>query len=369
MNRSTLLRDLRPVLDGQPRIKSALARFDTTLSRWHHSLAGTIPALIHPQPRQLTVAVTAACNLRCMGCRYGRDFMVGERLSLPMMRDLLDDAREAGINRVRLYGGEPLLHPDLPEIVRYSTGLGMDTYLTTNAVLLGQRIEELYEAGMRWCTIGFYGIGDKYDGYTQRDGQFERLCTSLEQVRERYGSAVEMQLNFVLIRPTCNLAAVREAWEFAQRFELFFHLDLYGYSMPFFTDGPENELRFSEADRPTVQAVGDELERLKQAHPQRFPQSMTLVRSVPDWLLKGPDMRIPCDAYQLIWVGADGTVQLCDVTFKLGNLKERRLRDMLFGETHRSACRDAFQLKCPNCTCKSDSRIRKHAASVRQYGS
>src|SRR5688572_29085420 len=148
MNRSTLLRDLRPVLDGQPRIKSALARFDTTLSRWHHSLAGTIPALIHPQPRQLTVAVTAACNLRCMGCRYGRDFMVGERLSLPMMRDLLDDAREAGINRVRLYGGEPLLHPDLPEIVRYSTGLGMDTYLTTNAVLLGQRIDELYEAGM-----------------------------------------------------------------------------------------------------------------------------------------------------------------------------------------------------------------------------
>ena len=32
------------------------------------------------------------------------------------------------------------------------------------------------------------------------------------------------------------------------------------------------------------------------------------------------------------------------------------------------AARDAFQLKCPNCFCKVDSRIRKHGASLRQYG-
>jgi len=80
-------------------------------------------------------------------------------------------------------------------------------------------------------------------------------------------------------------------------------------------------------------------------------------------------MRVPCDAYQLLFVSANGVVQLCDVAFPLGNLHERRLADMLFGERHRRACADAFALRCPNCTCKSDGRIRKDAASMRRYGS
>ena len=39
-------------------------------------------------------------------------------------------------------------------------------------------------------------------------------------------------------------------------------------------------------------------------------------------------MQVPCDAHKLIWVGADGTAQLCYAAFKLGNLHQRRLRDI-----------------------------------------
>jgi cyclic pyranopterin phosphate synthase len=190
----------------------------------------------------------------------------------------------------------------------------------------------------------------------------------LEAVRARHGKAVSIQLNYVLLRPTTTPKALREAWEFAERFDLFFHLDLYGYSIPFFTDGPDRVVAFRPEDRPVVESVAAELVRLKEAHPERIPHAVEFLRSVPDWLLLGPDMRVPCDAYQLLWVGANGIVQLCDVTFPLGNLHERRLRDMLFGAEHRRACRDAFQLRCPNCTCKVDSRIRKHGPSMRRYG-
>ena len=369
MNSSDLIRVARPFLHRHPGLKRSLQRADTAVSRWQHSLAERVPAIIRPQPRQLTVAVTAACNLRCLGCRYGRDFMLGERLPLPVMKQLLDDAKAGGVNRVRLYGGEPMLHPDLPEMVRHSIGLGMDTYLTSNGTLLEQRIDELYDAGLRWMTMGFYGVGDHYDGYTQREGHFDKMRRGLDKVRETYGDEFEIQLNFVLVRPTTNLRALQEAWEFAQAYNLFFHLDLYGYSMPFFTDGPNDEIPFTEADRPVIDEVTAELVRMKTEHGDRMPQSMTLVRSVPDWLLKGADMKVPCDAYELLWVGADGTVQLCDVTFELGNLHETRLRDLLFTKEHRTACRDAFKLDCPNCTCKSDSRVTKHAASVRLYGS
>ncbi len=366
---SVLERFLRPRLEKLPTIKRMLQQSSFVLARRRHALARRLPQLIRPDPKQVTIAVTAACNLRCVGCRYGRDFMLGERLSLDMVRELLDDAFAAGVGRVRFYGGEPLLHPELPRMVRHAAELGMETYITTNGTLLAEKYDALHDAGLSWMSIGFYGVGDAYARYTQRNGHFDRLVAGLQSVRSRYGGSAEIQLNYVLVRPTTSLRALREAWSFATAFDLFFHLDLYGYSAPFFTDGPAGEVAFKPEDRPTVQAVADELVRLKLADPERIPHAVEFLRSVPDWLLLGPAMRIPCDAYQLIWIGADGSVQLCDVALPLGNLHRRRLRDILFSAEHKKASLAAFRLDCPNCTCKADSRIRKHAPSMRRYGS
>ena len=85
--------------------------------------------------------------------------------------------------------------------------------------------------------------------------------------------------------------------------------------------------------------------------------------------MKGPDMRIPCDVYNMIWIGADGSVKLCYVTFDMGNLHENRLSELLNTDTHTAATRSAFKLECPNCHCERDSRIRKDKPSMRKYSS
>jgi cyclic pyranopterin phosphate synthase len=313
------------------------------------------------------VAVTAHCNLRCIGCRYGRDFMPGAQLSWEMARDLLSDAREAGFESVRLYGGEPLLHPALPKMVEHALKLGLRTYVTTNAILLGEKIDELYAAGLRDVTIGFYGTGAAYDGYVQRRNRFQQLTASLERVRERYGSAVNLRLNWLLMRPSCRLAALREAWEFALKYQAPMQIDLIHYSLPYFSEGPERMLQFRPADRPAIEELVAELLRLKAARPELLEQSAMGLASIPDWLIEGPAMRVPCDKYRMIWVGADGTVQMCYVAFKLGNLHQQRLCEMLMTPAHRQAARDAFQMNCPNCHCSYDARIQKHLPSRRRY--
>jgi hypothetical protein len=55
------------------------------------------------------------------------------------------------------------------------------------------------------------------------------------------------------------------------------------------------------------------------------------------------------------------------VTFKLGNLHEKRLRDMLFTPAHLEAARDSFKLNCPNCHCAYDTRVLGHAPTRRMY--
>ncbi len=357
---------VRSVARRNPALKRALIGAQTGFGLAEHTVAQVIPAVLRPRP--LTVAVTAQCNLRCTGCRYGRHFMPGEQLSLEKMRELLDDAQACGIEHVRLYGGEPLLHRDLPAIVRHLVELGLSTYVTTNGTLLRQRFDALYDAGLRSLTIGFYGTGARYDAYVGRRERYARLEEGMSHVRRRYGRDVSVQLNYLIRRPSCDLEALRDAWEFAVRHELTFNTDLIHYSLPYFTEGPERALQFTEADRSALEALAAELVRLKQAHPERMKDSLMSLRSIPDWLLKGPDMRLPCDARSLLWVGADGTVQMCYVTFRLGNLHERRLPDMLFGDTHKQAARDAFALNCPNCHCERDARVQKHLPSRRLYG-
>lgn len=293
--------------------------------------------------------------------------MVGEQLTLAEVKTLLDDAKAAGVERVRLYGGEPLLHRDLPAMIRHAVGIGLAIYITTNGNLLRQKIDALADAGLKHITIGFYGTDRHYNDYVQRQDTFRRLRDGLQYTRDRHGKAFSLQLNYLIMRPSCTLEALHEAWAFAERFDMSFHTDLVHYSLPYFTDGIEAGLQFRPEDESAIRTLVKELARLKQEHPLRVRESLASIHSIPDWLLKGPGMRVPCDVKNLLWVGADGTVQLCYVTFKLGNIRERRLREMLFTDAHHQAARDAFQLNCPNCHCERDGRIQKHLPSRLRY--
>jgi MoaA/NifB/PqqE/SkfB family radical SAM enzyme len=366
--RSRVIRRFRPVLDHHQGIKAVLRTADVRLARAYHSLGQRFPVLIKPEPRHLTIAVTAHCNLRCIGCGYGRDFMTGQQLSLQQVVEALTDAKGAGINTVRFYGGEPLLHRDLPKMIERSVGLGFYTYVTTNGTLLKQKIDDLYRAGLRLITIGFYGVGENHSSYTQRGGSFRRLEAGIAAIRERYGNAIELQLNFVLMSASCSVDALKSAWEFSRRFDMYFHVDLVNSIIPFFNTPRSQEVELKEEHRSHITAVTCELLRLKERDPSRVLHSLEFLRSIPDWLLARDKMNVPCDAYQTVWIGADGTVQICDTALKIGNILEHPLREILFRETHKKAARDGFCLNCPKCLCKIETRVQKHARSMRLYG-
>jgi cyclic pyranopterin phosphate synthase len=252
-------------------------------------------------------------------------------------------------------------------MVRHSVALGLEPYVTTNGVRLAEQIDALYEAGLRSLTLGFYGVGRTYDEYVQRAGRFARVEAGIAAVREKYGDAVRIRINWLLMRPSCSVEALDAMLAFAERYDCRIQVDLVHYSLPYFTEGPEQCLQFRPEDEPALRTVGEALVARKVAAPARFTQSLVGLRAVPDWLLQGAAMRVPCDSHQMVWVGADGSVQQCYVTFRLGNLHERRLSEILYTDAHRRAARDSFQLNCPNCHCGYDTRTEKHAPSAARY--
>jgi cyclic pyranopterin phosphate synthase len=193
--------------------------------------------------------------------------------------------------------------------------LGLHPWLTTNGILLKEKIDDLHNAGLRAVSIGFYGTGEEYNTYVQRPEQYARMERGVAYTRDRYGMNIDLTLGWLLMRPSCNLEAVKEMWRFSEKYKTSVGVSLVHYSLPYFTEGPNRELQFRAEDRPAIEEVVAELIRLKRLRPEILQQSVMALRSIPDWLLKGPAMKVPCDRYRLLWIGANGIVQMCYVTF------------------------------------------------------
>jgi len=103
------------------------------------------PFLVHIIP-------TRRCNLACTYCNEFDDF--SQPVQLEEMKKRLDVLADMGTSIITISGGEPLLHPELDEIIRHTRRRGMIAGLITNGFLLTpKRIEQLNHAGLEHLQI------------------------------------------------------------------------------------------------------------------------------------------------------------------------------------------------------------------------
>jgi len=103
--------------------------------------------------RSLRISVTDHCNLNCWYCRAEEEICSlqhNDILRYEEITELVKIFSNLGVKKVRLTGGEPLLRPDIEELVRMLKKVeGLDEVtLTTNGVLLAEKIDALADAGL-----------------------------------------------------------------------------------------------------------------------------------------------------------------------------------------------------------------------------
>ena len=109
----------------------------------------------------LRVSLTDRCNFRCGYCMPADAFPAGHRflaarelLSAAEVGRLVEAARRAGVRKVRLTGGEPLLRADVLDVVARVAATGVDDIaMTTNGSLLGRVAGRLAGAGLHRLTV------------------------------------------------------------------------------------------------------------------------------------------------------------------------------------------------------------------------
>ncbi|WP_457621849.1 GTP 3',8-cyclase MoaA [Persephonella sp.] len=105
----------------------------------------------------LRVSVTDKCNLKCFYCRPDNSEFVphDEILRYEEIARLVKAMTKYGLRKVRITGGEPLVRPQLEELVKMLKDIPQinDISLTTNAITLSKHAEKLRKAGLDRLNI------------------------------------------------------------------------------------------------------------------------------------------------------------------------------------------------------------------------
>jgi cyclic pyranopterin phosphate synthase len=146
------------------------------------------------------VSVTDRCDFACTYCRPSHhDGYVDGRLMVPVWRSMFEGLKQAGVLRVRLTGGEPLIHPEIVPIVEELARIGFhDIALTTNASQLARLAAPLKAAGLHRINISIDTLDvDRFRAVT-RGGDLAKVLAGIDAALA--AGFAPIKLNTVVLR-------------------------------------------------------------------------------------------------------------------------------------------------------------------------
>ena len=193
---------------GTPQVASPLApgftrmpipSFRRTAKRWHRlyreirMVALAFKSADHPVLAH--VVVTRRCNLACTYCSEFDDFSKPVPTDEMLLR--IDRLADLGTTVVTLTGGEPLLHPELEQIIRRIRQRGIMAILVTNGYLLTrERIAQLNRAGLDRMQISVDNV--------QPDEVSKKSLKVLDQKLCLLAEFAEFQVNIHTVVGACS---------------------------------------------------------------------------------------------------------------------------------------------------------------------
>ncbi|PZW78182.1 cyclic pyranopterin phosphate synthase [Pseudomonas sp. 2848] len=147
--------------------------------------------------RNLRVSLTAACNYACTYCVPDGKRLVAAQDELTadaLARGVAYLVEAAGVERLRITGGEPLVSPRLEAFLGAVAGLGLeDISLTTNGQLLARKLPLLRDAGIRRLNVSLDTLDGTAFRRIARGGDLASVLTGMAQASDA-GMAIKVNM-------------------------------------------------------------------------------------------------------------------------------------------------------------------------------
>lgn len=113
-------------------------------------------AVLHARaykPIYVKIKVNYGCNLKCEMCNHWRETREPP-IGAERFKEIIAELAGLGTKKIHISGGEPMLRPQIPDMVELASSLGMRVTMTTNGTLINkEKAKRLAEAGLRGVNI------------------------------------------------------------------------------------------------------------------------------------------------------------------------------------------------------------------------
>jgi len=136
----------------------------------------------------IRISITGRCNMNCFYCHNeGQDKVLPKDLSCGDFVKIFNTAREFGLRKITITGGEPLLHKDFSAIIRYCAQSGLKKIgICTNGILIPRHIETLASMPVIEIAIGIDTCQpDKISKQSDQGILFRDLEKNLRLLKDR----------------------------------------------------------------------------------------------------------------------------------------------------------------------------------------
>jgi len=283
--------------------------------------------LLDRKPLQCSLYVTDRCNLDCAYCTEYNNSR--PHPTLENLKTWIRKIRDLGTMRIALVGGEPLLHPDIVEIVRYCRKLGFATSLTTNGFLLTRKlVVALEDAGLQVLQISV----DRMTPSAITKKSFRTILPKLDYFRD---SKISLHITGVICQDT--LADSRAVLET-------------GLSRGIPTEvrlvhaDPLSRFRVERGSREELEEFVDSMiERKRRGEKIHTSEAiLNYQRS----LLRGEHVEWTCMAgYKLFFVSAQGKFWICSMVHTDKDIMDVTLED-LYANYRKKSCQQGCGVYC-----------------------
>ena len=228
------------------------------VSKLYCGLAGTSDRLRYQSNSRAPVVVyncTTKCNLKCLHC-YSYNQSDTNRLSTIEAKQLLKQLADYNCPVVLFSGGEPLLHPNIFELLTESVHLNLRTVLSTNGTLINsETAKHLADIGINYVGISIDGAEKTHDKFRNAPGSFAAAMKGFENCKK---AGLKTGLRFTIT--PYNYSEIEAVFDIAAKTEIrricFYHL---------IHTGRAENITASLSDTQTRQAMDTILKRTRLA--------------------------------------------------------------------------------------------------------
>ncbi|MEV5987087.1 adenosyl-hopene transferase HpnH [Streptomyces sp. NPDC052051] len=125
-----------------------------------------------------------ACNLKCEGCGKIQHPAGVLKQRMPVAQ-AVGAVLESGAPMVSIAGGEPLMHPQIDEIVRQLVAKKKFVFLCTNALLMRKKMDKFKPSPYFAWAVHIDGLRERHDASVAKEGTFDEAVAAIKEAKRR----------------------------------------------------------------------------------------------------------------------------------------------------------------------------------------